>query len=224
MSRILQAALATILIAEAGVTVADAKGHACGHCNKTYEVTITNLTYNQVLSPPFAVSHVPSIHLFQAGEPASEGLEALAEGGDASVLTGALSGADRVCEVITASEPVPPGRSTTITILGSGKRVVSVAAMLVNTNDAFAALKSMPLPSAYASTTRPIPAFDAGTEVNDELCANVPGPACGGIGTDVSDGEGFVHIHRGIHGAGDLDPAEYDWRNPAAYVSIQRID
>ena len=224
MSKLLQTALATILIAGPGVTVADAKGHAYGHCNKVYEVTITNLTYNQVLSPPLAVSHVPSIHLFQAGEPASEGLEALAEGGDTSVLAGSLSGAGGVCEVMTADGPVPPGGSTTITIVGSGKRVVSVAAMLVNTNDAFAALKSMPLPRAYASTTRPIPAFDAGTEINDELCANIPGPACGGIGTDVSDGEGFVHIHRGIHGTGDLDPSEYDWRNPAAYVSVRRIN
>jgi len=222
MSRTQQAALATILIAGAGTTLAN--GHVYGHCNKTYEVTITNLTYNQVLSPPLAVSHVPSIRLYQEGEPASEGLEALAEGGDTSLLTGALSGADGICDVIAADGPVPPGGSTTITIVGSGKRVVSIATMLVNTNDAFAGLKSMPMPKAYATASQTISAFDAGTETNDELCANIPGPACGGAGTDASDGEGFVHVHRGIHGIGELDPAEYDWRNPVAHVSIRRIN
>ena len=24
-------------------------------------------------------------------------------------------------------------------------------------------------------------------------------------------GEGFVHIHRGIHGVGDLAPSTFDW-------------
>ena len=221
MSRTLQAALATILFAGAGTTLA--KGHAYGHCNKTYEITVTNLTYDQVLSPPLAVSHVPPIQLYQVGEPASEGMEALAEGGDTGLLTETLSGADGICDVMTADGPVPPGSSTTITILGSGKHVVSVATMLVNTNDAFAGLEGMAIPRAYNSASRTVPAFDAGTEINDELCANIPGPACGGSGTDASGGEGFVHIHRGIHGIGDLDPAGYDWRNPVAQISIQRI-
>jgi hypothetical protein len=222
MSRTLQAALAIALIAGAGTTLAN--GNAYGHCNKTYEVTITNLTYNQVFSPPLVVSHARSVHLFEVGEPASDGLEALAEGGDTGLLTGDLSGANGVCDVMTAGGVVPPGGSTTITISGSGKRLVSVATMLVNTNDAFAGLNGMKMPRAYAPASRTIPAFDAGTEINDELCANIPGPACGGAGTDPSDGENFVHIHRGIHGVGDLDQAEYDWRNPVAHVSIQRVD
>lgn len=222
MSRTLRTALATILIAGAGATYAN--GHAYDHCNRTYEVTISNLTYNQVLSPPLAVTHVPSVHVYQVGEPASEGLEALAEGGDTSLLSTTLSDAHGICDVTTGDMPVPPGGSTAITIFGSSKRVVSVATMLVNTNDAFAGLDGMPLPRAYATASRVIPAFDAGTEINDELCANVPGPACNGTGTDASDGEGLVHVHRGIHGVGQLDSAEYDWRNPVAHISIKRID
>ena len=38
------------------------------------------------------------------------------------------------------------------------------------------------------------------------------------------DGEGFVHIHPGIHGGNSLDPAQHDWRNPVAAISITRID
>jgi len=46
---------------------------------------------------------------------------------------------------------------------------------------------------------------------------------CGGVGGSPGiGGEGFVHIHAGIHGIGDLLPARYDWRNPVAKVVIQR--
>ena len=36
-------------------------------------------------------------------------------------------------------------------------------------------------------------------------------------------GEGYVHIHAGIHGVGNLNPALRDWRNPVAKISIRRI-
>ena len=57
-------------------------------------------------------------------------------------------------------------------------------------------------------------------------CANIPGPACGGAGPspDAAEGdEGYVHIHPGIHGIGDLDASEYDWRNPVAVIKIRRV-
>lgn len=40
---------------------------------------------------------------------------------------------------------------------------------------------------------------------------------------DPATPEGFIHIHSGIHGIADLEPSLYDWRNPAATVTIQRI-
>jgi hypothetical protein len=39
----------------------------------------------------------------------------------------------------------------------------------------------------------------------------------------VGGGEGFVHVHRGIHGVGDLKPIGRDWRNPVATVSIRLV-
>jgi len=41
----------------------------------------------------------------------------------------------------------------------------------------------------------------------------------------MDDGEGYIHIHAGIHGAGTgtLDPATYDWRNPVVEITITRI-
>ena len=69
-------------------------------------------------------------------------------------------------------------------------------------------------------------AYDSGTEMNDELCANIPaGGSCGGTGFDPdrTAAEGYVHVHRGIHGVGpDLSPETYDWRNPVARIVITR--
>lgn len=48
------------------------------------------------------------------------------------------------------------------------------------------------------------------------------GGMCGGEGFNEEEGEGYVHIHAGVHGIGDLDAAEYDWRNPVARIVIQR--
>jgi hypothetical protein len=40
------------------------------------------------------------------------------------------------------------------------------------------------------------------------------------------DGEGYIHVHAGIHGIGGmdgLDPATFDWRNPVVEVTIERV-
>ena len=53
----------------------------------------------------------------------------------------------------------------------------------------------------------------------------MPLPMCGGDPfSDAADSdEGYVHIHSGIHGNGDLLPEIYDWRNPAAKITVQRL-
>ena len=37
-------------------------------------------------------------------------------------------------------------------------------------------------------------------------------------------GEEHIHVHAGIHGGFDLDPAVFDWRNPVVEITITRID
>lgn len=100
--------------------------------------------------------------------------------------------------------------------------------MLIPTNDAFVALNSIPLPKGRRTGTHVALAYDAGSEPNDELCENIPGPVCGGDGpSPEASGEGYVHIHAGIHGAGDdvtsLNASERDFRNPVALVKIRRL-
>ena len=67
-------------------------------------------------------------------------------------------------------------------------------------------------------------AYDAGSEANNEICAFIPGPSCGIFFVrDPEGAEGYVHIHAGIHGIGDLSPAQFDWRNPGAKITIRRL-
>jgi multidrug efflux pump subunit AcrB len=103
----------------------------------------------------------------------------------------------------------------------------------VITNAAFFALNDVEGPKGNDTITLSSVAYDAGSKPDDELCANIPGPAgvCSGTGfvpgsTDCSNSPGcvgYVFVHRGIHGIGDLDASKFDWRNPVAQIVIQRL-
>ena len=189
---------------------------------KGYAVTITNITANQTFTPLLVATHKASISLFQAGEPASNELAIMAESGNIAPMADLLNSLPhQVYATANSDGLLGSGESVTIEISGAGKfNRVSVVGMLIPTNDTFVSLNSAALPRWYGSHS--VPAYDAGSEYNDELCANIPGPVCGGAGISDEDGEGFVHISPGIHGIGDLEPASYDWRNPVARITVKR--
>jgi len=192
-----------------------------------FEVTITNLTAHQVFTPIMVASHQKGVQLFTLGQPASVALEILAEAGDTGPLSAALATRPDVLEVTTGGA-LPAGQSQTIFVGARGDfDHVSVAAMLVPTNDAFFAVNGVEGPEGNEELTLFSVAYDAGTEANDELCAHIPGPpsVCTGEGFNPSraGAEGFVHVHRGIHGVGDLSAGVWDWRNPVAKVTVRRV-
>lgn len=193
-----------------------------------FVVTITNITEGQIFTPIVAASHTSSMRLFHLGQPASEPLEILAEAGDTGPLKLALAGSRAVLDTADSGAPLLPGASVRLMLKTRGAfRFVSVAAMLVPTNDAFFALNGVEGPRGRDVVTRYSPAYDAGTETNDELCAQIPGPptVCQGEGFNPNRGaDNFVHIHPGIHGDGDLRRSRYDWRNPVARITIQRAN
>ena len=194
---------------------------------RRFEVTITNLTAHQVFTPIMVASHRKGVQLFTLGQPASVELEILAEAGDTGPLSAALAARPDVLEVTTGG-PLPAGQSQTIFVgTRDGFDHVSVAAMLVPTNDAFFAVNGVEGPEGNEELTLFSVAYDAGTEANDELCAHIPGPpsVCTGEGFNPSraGAEGFVHVHRGIHGGGDLSAGVWDWRNPVAKVTVRRV-
>ena len=211
----------------AGTCLALSLAHAApagGDAAPMFEVTVTNLTRGQILSPMLVISHEEGVAIFKAGQPASPGLTALAEEGNNMPLAMMMGGNPKVEDVQAGAGGIPPGASDTVLIRATGHaRYISLASMLVYTNDAFVALDGFKL-EANSDIVTHVVAYDAGTEFNSESCSFIPGPACGAAGMhDPQPAEGFVYVSNGVQGIQDLDAAVYDWRNPVARVTIRRI-
>jgi len=115
---------------------ADGKGSA------VYEVTITNVTRDQTFTPFLVVAHRPSVSLFEVGQPASDELEALAENGDPGPFQATLAATPGVHGITIGGGLLAPGQTTTMMVEGHRYDRVSLAAMLIPTNDGFIALSS----------------------------------------------------------------------------------
>jgi hypothetical protein len=224
------ALVASLALALAGPARADADDDDAARGEGVrFEVTITNLTRGQQFTPILVASHKAGVKLFDLGKPASSELATLAEEGNTAPLAAALGLSPDVGEVVTGSGLTNPGATTKLIVHGRrGFGHLSVAAMLIPTNDGFMAINTAPLPRGNDVATLLVPAYDAGGERNDELCASIPGPffaECGGSGggAKAGEGEGYVHIHAGIHGIGNLPAATRDWRNPVAYITVRRM-
>jgi len=194
---------------------------------RTYEVTITNLTRGQIFSPPIVISHKRNFSLFSLGDPAIAPLYKLAEDGLTAPLVAHISELPSVFDYEVAEGPILPGDSVTLEVSTRRHfRYISVAGMLVTTNDAFFAVRDLRVPGWGRATVEAI-VYDAGSEANSEDCADIPGPPCGnGEVRNTTGAEGYVHVHAGIHGIGNLEqvnPAMHDWRNPAALITVRPI-
>lgn len=192
----------------------------------TYKITITNLTRGQPIAPAMAATHRPGMSFFKAGDAPSNELASLAEAGNGNPMAALLSGTPGYSDAQVAASGIGPGMTTTLMVTARrGTDHLSLGAMLGNTNDGFAALRDVELPKDRQAISYMADGYDAGSETNDESCSTVPGPACGGAALSTEDsGEGFVHIHAGIHGIGGLNAAIHDWRNPVAQVVIERMN
>jgi hypothetical protein len=190
-----------------------------------YEVTVTNLTRGQSFTPILIATHKEGVKLFTPGSSSTDELAILAEGGDTVPLGAMLLSNEKVKDIATSGGLLGPGETVTIEIpSGKGFNYISMASMLIPTNDGFFALNGVKASIGNKKIMHLSPAYDAGSEINDEDCLNIPGPVCGGEGFNPEDGEGYVHIHAGIHGIGGIEAADYDWRNPVARIISQRVD
>lgn len=190
-----------------------------------YKITITNLMPGQPLAPIMAATHKAGISFFEVGQAPSDELAMLAEAGNGVPMADKLLGTPGVSDAKVSTTGLTfPGNSTTMMISAKkGMDKVSIGAMLGATNDAFFAISNEALPKENRSVTYMANAYDAGSETNDELSSTVAG--LGGEGySPFDDGEGFTHLHNGIHGIGDADPAVLDWRNPVVEIRIERMD
>jgi hypothetical protein len=208
--------------AAAGLLLSSSAATAGGPAS--YQVTITNITNSINFTPILVASHRKGVSLYELGSPASDELTAIAEGGDIAPLAAELQDDLRVADVQDSGGLLGPGESVTVAVsAANGAHNISIASMMIPTNDGFIALNSVKAPR-HGTVTYYSPGYDAGSEPNDELCISIPGPTCGGEGLSPdSDGEGYVHVNRGIHGIGDLAPDVHDWRNPVAKITISRV-
>lgn len=203
---------------------------------RTYRVTVTNLTTGQPLSPGVVVTHTKHVSIFEKGDRASDGIREIAENGDPSTAAAELAGARGIHDVRTTNAPVgrvggtafPTSLSLEIDAARSA-RYLSLSMMLICTNDGFAGVDGIKLPGGFREEVYYAEAYDSGTEVNDELAGSIV-PPCFGIGpvTGLVGGggrtaeQGVVRHHRGIKGIADLTSA-HDWRGPVARIVVQRI-
>jgi hypothetical protein len=200
-----------------------------------FEVTVTNITKSAVFTPIMVATTQKRDRLFELGAPASLEIETIAETGNPGPLQDSLDAYD-----ITNSAHLPflgPGESVTQTVATTGKyNYISVAAMIIPTNDIFFAVNGVEGPKRgkpgkgnanreSRTVTVNAMAYDAGTELNDELCISLPGPGCGGDPGPPSDnGEGYIYPSPGIQGVGDLDANALAWSNPVAVITIRRVE
>lgn len=206
---------------------------------RTYEVTVSAVSFGQPLSPPVIATHRPGLALFDVAEQASDAIIAIAEDGNAAPAADALDGSPLVTDVIVSAPIAPTGTTTTVPMSRTveltarpGDRL-SVAGMLICTNDGFTGVDRLRLPRAGERTVY-LGTYDAGSEENTEESIDIVDP-CSALGPVVLDGDlngnnnagidTFEPIapHPGVDGAiGDLLPA-HDW-DEAAKLTVRRVD
>jgi hypothetical protein len=197
-----------------------------------YRVKITNLTPGQAFTPFLLVTHSSDMNIFLPGTPASAELQAIAEMGDTSGMKMKLEGMKGmgVMDVVPGDSMTTPGVTTEFMVSGMYGYRLSLVSMLLPTNDGFVGANMMlPMEGGMMGYAY---GYDAGTEMNDELCSSIPNPPvpggdhmecdAHGAGEAIGMGEGAIVIHSGIHGHGDFMPMHRDWKNPVARITITK--
>ena len=181
-----------ILMASVLAVTASQTAQADSYYQPTYSVSITNITKGISFTPFIAASHNKHVKFFELGAAPSDALAALAEGGDVAPLQTVLDDYHGVYDSTTTAGLLGPGETVNFELSASWRYSrLSFAAMLLPTNDSFVALSGVAFPK-FKSKTYTASAYDAGSEINDEYCASIPGPTCGGVGiSPESLGEGY---------------------------------
>lgn len=218
-----------------------AKGaaNAAAAAAHSYEITIQNLTSSQPFSPGVVATHTKQTTIVRVGDAASEGIRLIAENGDPGEAAAELDANAGVHDFVATSRPVgcvgcegPFSPTLTLELdAAANANRLSLAIMLICTNDGFVGLDGVKLPGGFKPATFLANGYDAGTEANDESFTSIVDP-CGLFGpTPVAeDGmnertatDDVILPHPGIAGGADLDPSTYGWTEPAARVTVRRL-
>lgn len=194
-----------------------------------YEISVMNLTHSQPLSPVAVLSHQSDFKGWQIGSASSAALELLAEGGDNGDFI-AMAGVEHSA---SGTGVILPGAAESVSLmLEDASSSVTIATMLVNTNDAFSGVTGFDLTELNSGDSESfyLPVYDAGTESNSEMSGSIPGPADGGEGFNAArDDVDFVARHPGVVSNQDgYDEsallAAHKFDGPVAKVTITRLN
>jgi len=216
----------------------------------TYQVTLENLTNGQPFSPPVAVTHSADVRMFHVDTAATDALAAIAQEGDPMPMVEALNDiATGVTAVVNVGRPLTPSGKTanidgneitdsaTFTITAAPGDFLSLATMLICTNDGFTGLDSAVLPDGDAPVSYDLNGYDAGREQNTETSEDLVDP-CTALGPNAlnrnpngniddavaSDPTEVIALHAGIQGGASLSVDAHGWSDPIATVTITRVD
>ncbi|MEM7281169.1 MAG: spondin domain-containing protein [Pseudomonadota bacterium] len=207
----------------------------------TFEVSVTNLTLAQPLSPVAVMFHRAGFNSFIDGETSSLALELLAEGGDNTDVLGEVAAATEHLASGSTAGPVPPSAfSDVVTLSFPSDQLddvrLSVITMLVHTNDAFSGMNATNISNMEVgqSITFTGPTWDAGTEANDELGVSMPGPDFGGEGFNPNrdDRLDLVRFHQGVVTSASVESGlassslveRHRFDNPTTRITVTRTE
>jgi Spondin_N len=220
---------------------------------RTYRVTLVNLTDGQPFSPPVAATHDRDMRMFRVGRLASDELAAIAQAGNQLPMFNLFNSSADVTEAVDVGAPLtrvgtvvdPPGPmgpffdTATFEITAERGDRLSLATMLICTNDGFLGLDSVRLPS-HGARAFLINGYDAGRENNTQDSQHLVNP-CSALGPvalpgdpdgEADSGPGVstvppmpIRHHPNIqNGVGELTVAEHGWQDPVAVAVVSRID
>lgn len=206
------------------------------------DIKITNLTQGIYFTPLLVAAHNADSQLFMPGMAASPELQAMAEGGSITGLSGAIDAISGNKIENPANGLLAPAQSTTTMLeTTDGNNYLSITGMMLPTNDGFVGLNSWMIPTTPGSYDVYLNAYDAGTEANNELILEgsgapgmpgipvAPGMDAGmnGTGSTSTEANQNIHIHRGSLGDDDLNGGKSDlsntvhrWLNPVAKITV----
>ena len=201
-----------------------------------FRITTTNLTTAQPMSPVAVILHNNGFNNFIDGETASAAVEMLAEGGDNSeVLSTAAAATQHIAS--GSAGPVPPSSTgTELTLSVPADQLsdvrLSVMTMLIRTNDAFTGLNATDISNMEVGSSRTFnaPTWDAGTELDSEVAATMPGTGGEGFNATRDDRIDLVRFHNGVvtnaspeFGLATSDLVEADrFLNPTSRIVVTR--
>lgn len=135
----------------------------------TYHVNIQNLTGGQPFSPPILAVHKKEFRFFKVGRGVTAEIQAIAENGNNGPMVALFTNNRHVHEFQQASAPLVPGSNPSGTGFGNSvqftvtakedAKFISIATMLICTNDGFTGLDRIKMPSRGKEPTNQTPTW-----------------------------------------------------------------